>query len=131
MASTDFNFVVDAKNKSLEIKAPFAITTYDLGNDFAERINDNGEDKKFLNFLLKIGMNETGSYEWCNSDGESGMYYYPDKKQLSIEAYRYYEGGFHLTLDLSDNNVSKIVISELSKLATQTIEKLYELPATE
>ncbi len=131
MASIDFNFLVNADVKSFEIKTQFATTTYDLGIEFEEFNVRDGEYKYFADFLLKVGMNEIGSYKWYNSDGESGMYYNADKKQLSIEAYQCFQGGFHLTLDLSDENVKRIVISELSKLAKLTIEKLLEHPDIE
>ena len=124
MTSTNFNFVVNAEQKSFEIKTPFISTTYDLGIEFEEHITDKkGKDKYFADFLLKVGMNETESYEWYDSNGESGMYYNADKKQLSIEAYQCFQGGFHLKLDLSDDYVNMVVIHELGKLVKQTIKK--------
>jgi hypothetical protein len=124
MQSSDFNFVVNVEAKSFEIKTPFASTTYDLGIEFEQQI----KDKHFLDFLLKVGMNESGSYEWCGKDGDSEMSYYADKKILFIEAYKYFEGGFRLTLDLTNDNAKQMVISELSKLAKTDIEKIYALP---
>jgi hypothetical protein len=118
MSISEFNFIVNAKDKNITIKTPFINITYDLGTDFSnETEEEDGTIIFYRNFLINIFMNENAYYYWYNSnDKENTMSYNCQTKKLSIGIDNGFSGIIDIKIDLSNIHMKGLVLEELKKL---------------